>query len=625
MKSNYNSDFYLIWLRDKGELPLHRTAGFVEYLRWMRKPEPEIESLDKTQQQIAKEAQIQNNITKAQVLQKVVEGASHYADYFKQRNRHTVLIAGEENTFLAECAWRTRVGGIRGPEALLLPAFDARGMPYIPSSTLRGVARSQGLQVLTQSIIDNLKKTGNEIAESDWDEAQQQAQQEIATHFGDLEVREEDRTGKVIFLDAYPCGKAWGNSEKGLAIDMANSIWGWNDEKLSYQPNPNLLLSLRKPKILIGLRPGKLCDRATFEMVKTWLIQGLQLGIGSQVNTGYGEMIVESEQSPIAPFLQVNFSLAGQLIHSYQKASWNDNRSKYEFEGEAEVRPTAFKSMLRYWFRTWTQGVLPVEAIRDRLEPQLFGSIQPQTRGWMVCRVEEISNPRPRMKSQEKEQECLQQQGILKLSYSPQTPESQYDALAQLFNNLTWLMFHLGGIGQGARRPLYSRKDRPNGNPPWYRGCQLRATGVEPDGEGWQLPDNAGAFKQQFQERLQEFYSALQRLAGAFDPRSPLPVRGEALGQFCRIAVCAGDSISGKPFALGILHQLAHLGNGKYDRDLCGDANGNPSPIWIADLGQYQVVTVFNFDNSKRRNFLDELQQNSAAYELLWDNRGLII
>ncbi|MBD2580123.1 RAMP superfamily CRISPR-associated protein [Oscillatoria sp. FACHB-1406] len=621
MNPNYPGHPYPLWLREDRQFKPNNTASFVEYLRWMRQPEREIDSSERVQIQISKESQAQNNFTKEQVLHKAVEKASHYAEYFKQKNRQTALIAGEENTFSAQGVGRSRVGGIRGPESILLPAFDARGMPYIPSSSLRGVARSQGVRAIARERIARLEESGQEITPLDWDAAREQAEREIARYFGDLDATEADRAGKVIFLDAYPCGKTWGNSEKGLAIDMANSIWSWEGDNPSYKPNPNLFLSLRNVKLIVGLRPGKFCDRATFERVRNWLIEGLQLGIGSQVNSGCGAMEIAPTQSLQQPFFQVNFSLTGQLIHSYQKTEWNAQKNKFQtVQSEAEVRAIAFKSMLRYWFRTWARGVLPAEVIRDRLEPQLFGSIQPQIWGWLTCRVEETSHLRPRTQLQGKEGNCLQQQGILKLSYSPQAPEFRYDAIARLFVNLTWLMFHLGGVGQGARRPLYSRQNRTDPKPPWYRGCDLRATRIEPSEIAWERPETLERFAEQFQQRVREFYCALGELAGAFEGCLPLPVRGEAIAQFSRIVVCTGDAIADKPFALGILHQQAHLGNGRYDPDLCGDANSNPSPIWIANLGQYQVVTVFDSDREKRQLFLNNLQQNATNYQIVWNN-----
>ena len=118
---------------------------------------------------------------------------------------------------------------------------------------------------------------------------------------------------------------------------MANNIWKWDGNQPKYQPNPNLFLSLRKPKFVIGVRRTFQCDDTTFQQVRSWLEQGLQTGIGSQVNSGYGEMTVTGFTAP-SPFLQVNFTLTGQLIHSYQHMNWNAERNRYEGQAEAEVR-----------------------------------------------------------------------------------------------------------------------------------------------------------------------------------------------------------------------------------------------------------------------------------------------
>ena len=138
-------------------------VSFVEYLRWMRSFDPD-----------KKEA---NNATKVQILQMAEEKAKTYKDRLTELTNRTKLIAGENNTFQVKCTWRVRVGGHRGPESILLPAFDALGIPYIPSSTLRGVARNQAIR--------HFMAEGMEY---------KQAVREIASFFGDLDAkRESDR------------------------------------------------------------------------------------------------------------------------------------------------------------------------------------------------------------------------------------------------------------------------------------------------------------------------------------------------------------------------------------------------------------------------------------------------
>jgi CRISPR-associated protein Cmr6 len=159
------------WLNADNPPTPNSTASFVEYLRWMREPEREYK-----------------DATKIQILQIAQENAD-YCDRLKRLNQRTEVIAGQGNTFEVKCPWRIRVGGHRGPESILLPAFDALGMPYIPASTLRGIARTQAIREIVTS-----KKIN-------WSAAEQQ----VARYFGSIEANNaEDCAGKVVFVDAYP-------------------------------------------------------------------------------------------------------------------------------------------------------------------------------------------------------------------------------------------------------------------------------------------------------------------------------------------------------------------------------------------------------------------------------------
>ena len=595
------------WLDPDNEPNPSATASFVEYLRWMREPIPE----DK----------IITPATKVQILQMAQEGAD-YSARLTQLTKRTELIAGKENTFQVKCSWRIRVGGHRGPESILLPAFDALGMPYIPSSTLRGVARCQAIrEFMAQQGVN-------------WKEAEKR----VAPYFGSLDAEKEcDRSGKVVFLDAYPLLPS---QSGGLAVDMANNIWSWEGNSLKYSPNPNSFLSLKEPTFLIGLRLASTCDEPdVLKRVKQWLIAGLQSGIGSQVNTGYGELMRAGVGKPASEFFSIEFSLEGQLIHGRQKFTqwqWNERRNQWQMRGlaDAEVRPVAFKSMLRYWFRTLALGLLD-RVDQDKVkewEAKLFGAITPQQRGWVKFEIRNgrVTQREPRPNFQGKDEACGEQVGILSLAYSTEVAEDKKEAIAQLFRNLTWMMFHLGGIGQGARRPCYSRKNRVRA--PWYRGSTLY-----PDLKDafWKLPDTPQEFQQLFQQRLRQFFQAFSQLTGRqIDPHS-LQALGqvsrdrwtEAVDANCRIVVCAGAEDFGKPYALAVLHSKELKVKDRqeredYDGNLCGQVAGGvkPSPVWIADLGDYQVVTVFGATQDPRKKYLKELRSRTSStnYAQIW-------
>lgn len=575
------------WLDPNNEPTPDPTASFVEYLRWMREPDYKY-----------KEG------TKLEILQLATNNAN-YNNRLKQLNERTQLIAGQDNTFQVKCAWRIRVGGHRGPESILLPAFDALGMPYLPASTLRGVARNQAIQEIVTK--QNLS----------WENAQKQ----IAPYFGSLEAEKENKAGKIVFLDAYPLP-----NQCGLAMDMANNIWKWEDNHPKYEPNPNPFLSLKESTFLIGLRLTSNCqDKTILERVKQWLIAGLQMGVGSQINTGYGQLIKAGTGQPKNDeFFRVEFALEGQLIHGHQKfTEWKLNKhgSDWRMQGKAhaEVRSTAFKSMLRYWFRAFALGILPTDKVQE-WEAKLFGAINPKQRGWVKFDI--LQGKVNRKEAQNKTDKPGTQEGILTLSYSSEAPIKNRQNIANLFKNLTWMMFNLGGIGQGARRPCYSRGNRPNPRPPWYRGSTFY---IQTEDAFWNDPNGVREFQQLFQKRLQGFYQALSQLIQTKLDHKSLKIIGnvqphqwtEAVDSNCRIIVCSGQESYEKPYALAILHSPQLKQNNNYDGNLCGKVFGNvvtPSPVWIADLGDYQVVTVFGATQDPRKKYLQELRDRAQQY-----------
>lgn len=322
-------------------------ASFVEYLRWMR-------SLD----------QGQKDATKTQILQ-LAEESANYTKRLKLSTERTKKIAGEGNYFQVQCPWRIRVGGHRGPESILLPAFDALGMPFIPSSTLRGVARAEALRQLG-------------------------SKEKVSEYFGDLDAKDGDRMGKVVFLDAYPLPSGTDKSG-GLTVDMANNIWKWQGDSLEYAPNPN-----------------------------------------------------------------------------------------------------------------------PSTEVRE-IENKIFGGINPRYRGYVSVHVYE-DRKAYKLNAQKKGEPHGLQKGKLILIRSQETLEAKISdandyetAIQTLSKSIVWFMFHLGGVGLGARRPLYSR-DRKNGRRPWWRGSNLTMLKNQTFGDS---PRNCNEFKNIFQQKLRDFYNAL--------------------------------------------------------------------------------------------------------------------
>jgi CRISPR-associated protein Cmr6 len=543
------------------------------------------------------------------------EADADYSSRLQVLNNRIKCIAN--NTFQVTCPWRIRVGGAKGPESMLLPAFDHLGIPYIPSSTLRGVARTQAIRELMRK--RNLS----------WKEADKA----VAPWLGHLEAEDKDSAGKVIFLDAYPVptqGDPDNSRSGGLAVDIANNVWRWNGNSLEYKANPNVFFSLKQATFLIGIRKGPGCTDEMLAQVKEWLIRGLEQGVGSQVNTGYGRLIQTGQTLAQykGEFLRLPFELEGQLIHGRQVVNWRHDTNRYDNKSIAEVRPVAFKNMLRYWFRTFALGVLPVKQVQE-WEGQLFGAITPQQKhGWIHVDLlnGQVTQPEPEPKAG-KGKPAGRQEGILILSLSEEcynhASKEKQEAVQKLFRNLTWMMFHLGGVGQGARRPCYSRQNRERA--PWWRGSTLIPRSED---AFWKLAESVAGFQKLFQKRLGNFFDALKTLTKqAINPDSPRSAGQvqrdkwpQAVDANCRIVVCSGEEDFNKPYALATLHRLGRRGEGQYDRFLCGGVQRGavPSPVWIADLGDYQVVTVFGATADPRKKYLEELKKDADDFQVIW-------
>jgi CRISPR-associated protein Cmr6 len=601
--------------------PLHRNpnpankASFVEYLRWMRilRENPNNNS----------QVKLVNNGEVLQLLEKLLSN-SDYSDRLKQLTQRTRQMA--EVCFEAKANWRVRVGGMRGPESMLLPAFDALGMPYIPSTTLKGVARAMAELELTTKEPPITPEQVRDI-------------------FGEIEPTA--CMGKVFFLDAYPL--PFVDTEdvdemEGLVPDMANSIWTWDGNIPQYSTNPNVFLSLRKPTFVIGLRLVNGADPSLLEHVQRWLFKGLAQGIGSQVNSGYGtfEIINPQEQPKKAKeIVSVKFQLRGQLIHGRQYFNnWNpkpNNPNEWKPPGiaQSEIRPPAFRSMLRYWFRTLALGVLDAGIVKD-WELTIFGGIDPVRMGMFQLEIDNARIVRDNASSSDKE--CGFATGTLIIRRSPifkNLSSEQQQALQKFLASLTWLTFHLGGVGQGARRPCYSRQNRDRA--PWWRGSSVKLITLSPENKYWNCPREIGDFQRLFHSRLNSFYTNLSTITGQnCDSTQPKTASkngnwAEAVDSNCRIICVKGDVNNKKPPALSLLHREAWNGR-VYEAELCGSMKER-SPIWIARVGSpfdndtgfanqgFDVVTIFGVDNQRRREFFNLLTTQSRSipeYREIW-------
>jgi CRISPR-associated protein Cmr6 len=43
-----------------------------------------------------------------------------------------------------------------------------------------------------------------------------------------------------------------------------------------------------------------------------------------------------------------------------------------------------------------------------------------------------------------------------------------------------------------------------------------------------------------------------------------------------------------------------------------------PSPVWVADLGDYQIVTVFGATQDPRKRYVDTLKQKASEFTVIY-------
>ncbi|MEM9543637.1 MAG: RAMP superfamily CRISPR-associated protein [Cyanobacteria bacterium P01_E01_bin.42] len=332
---------------------------------------------------------------------------------YKELTQKTEYLATE--TFDVEFIWRVRVGGIRGFRELLLPVFHpVYGVPYVPSSSLKGVLRAWARQHQSKSELERL--------------------------LGTL----DDGVGCVQIFDAFPLAPC-------LDVDMATPQWTWDNDRVTYQPAPHALLSMLEPTFKIGVAPTSRGTSEDARIVRDWLKEALSLGIGSRVGSGYGR--TTKSRSSLPHNIEYAFQLRSQGMYGAVPPT-KENR----WQGEAEFRPTALRGVLRYWFRAVALSLYSPTQCKD-LEGQLFGAIEPQSQeGSLRIAVDwtedggDGNNPHL-------------YEGIILLE-AKEAKEVKESSRLKLLERLLILATHLGGMGRGSRRSLHWNDPYPG-----LRGC----------------------------------------------------------------------------------------------------------------------------------------------------------
>jgi CRISPR-associated protein Cmr6 len=368
-----------------------------------------------------------------------------------------------------EFPWRLQVGGQRGFDERLFPAFHpVYGIPYVTSSSIRGAVRAW------------VKRTKGD--------------HEASRLFGTL----DDGAGYIQFFDAYP-------TEPCLSLDTATPLWKWDSRDdvpcVKYSPEPHGMLSLLRPTLIIGIQAtmrGASID-VDLKKVCEWIPQALSEGLGSRVSAGYGRAkTMENNRSNTQSY---EFSLRTAGIYG---AVPDRKAAKVEF------RPTAVRGVLRYWFRAVAFAMYAPASVR-KLEAELFGAIEPTTKvGALQVSVGLTEESVSQSKSKPHYFE-----GEICLSTTDEASLHLAGLLLELGSNL-------GGLGKGARRPLHWNEPHPG-----LRGCHWELDdyiwGYDSDLWSEKLNDLRDSMRRWVQSRVcrwseLEEDTTIERVRGNADP-----------------------------------------------------------------------------------------------------------
>ncbi len=477
--------------------------------------------------------------------------------YQKLTNRTKILAS---DTLSVSFNWRIRVGGTRGFRELLLPVFHpVFGVPYIPAASLKGAARA-------------------------WARQNGALSSEINEILGMLEGK-VSKAAKVEFLDAFPTAAC-------LSVDVATPQWSWNENHVTYSPSPHHLLSMEQPTFLLGLRSTRPEHKKHIIVVKEWLENALKQGIGSRVSSGYGKALGQAQNSNYHQTYE--FELLTQGIYGGDQYI-------------SEIRPTAVRGILRYWFRAIALNLYSASNTQV-LEEELFGALG--SHGKLSIGI--ISNP-------SESKFPYKYTGKILLD----SPEQKY---LNLLSKLLVLAVHLGGVGRGSRRPLHLLHGR-------MRGCH------------WNISDKNLPLKldlaewQSFFKELRSAFSAVRLPDGNFnsDPGEAQNRYQDTLDNNAQVwllpsinqtapeKVTDWQKNGNEPPVLGSALSLLYA-NEKFkgkNKEGIGNVNvggklGTPSFVWIKSIfpykeEPYQVITIFGVDHPDRLEFAKALQQKKAT------------
>jgi CRISPR-associated protein Cmr6 len=474
-------------------------------------------------------------------------------------------------------------------DAVIRPVIGARGWPYYPGSSMKGVFR----RACSPEEAD--RYCGQEVKKGEWS------------------------PGILRFHGAYPVDTGWRDSLIDITHPQQNKQVGTDDRQTSAFAQ----ISLYKPTLRFGISSNE--SLSTEEWEKVWLIweKALCCGLGSRVSAGYGYASEVQHQSVL---------YRAQLQGQGQAAKLLDESS--------EFRPNIFRASLRgHALRIF--GGLTNAKIAEQAVNELFGSIQDRGNvGLLGLSFQEISSRLGTFSPDTRwEQSTYDVTGEIRLHLQSILPPASQEALQKLVRGLMHFAMIFGGFGKSWRRAdhrlfnsdYYDENDKP------LIGCH------------WKWLDDATLQRDRSWHiwKLEQVSQRIKRLQD--DAKMWLELRGFQLDNNAanwreswhpsNVMVWGRDATNRDDcLSMDWIHGTYAYDSSIYRSTLTG-AMGNTGRLWqrmypVVKLNQnhenreepavrrtslyLEIMVIFPDDSPKTRKFLTFLSQEQNNFQLLW-------
>lgn len=300
-------------------------------------------------------------------------------------------------------------------DGFIRPIIGPGGWPLIPGSSVKGLFRRAC-----------------------------QDKQDLKRWCGVVSPDKETTPGILRFHGAWPKDGSWRTSILDVTHPQQN--WQVGFKNGDNKHNAYAVISLLKPKLVIGISSSRGLPRDEWERIKDTLFSALDYGIGGRTAAGYGlpAMTKVLDQNSLRNVF-LSLGLLGQCPASKL------------LDHTTEFRPTIFRGSIRSMALRLFGG-LTHEKRAEAAVKELFGGFgeRQSILGLLTCDFLHDIDPTFEMRGDTYACRC-QGKLIWRLATSANDiPQERIKLLRELLTYLHALVLSLGGIGPGWRRPDHS-------------------------------------------------------------------------------------------------------------------------------------------------------------------------